>query len=49
MRRTITAADGNPEILAEHSPHRLHFSEGGARPLDMHGHRHGENETSTTP
>lgn len=44
LRRTLTTADVQPEVLAEHPQHRLHFAESGARPLDMHGHRHTENE-----
>lgn len=41
MRRQITSADAPQPIPIEHPPRRLHFSEGGARPLDMHGHTHG--------
>lgn len=40
MRRTLTVDDVQDESLSEHPQHRLHFSEGGARPLDMHGHSH---------
>ncbi len=42
MRRALTDADLQDETLDEHSHHRLHFSEGGARPIDMHGHTHQE-------
>lgn len=42
MRRAITSADVQNSSLTEHPQHRLHFSESGARPLDMHGHRHGQ-------
>lgn len=40
MRRTLTGADAQHPALVEHPQERLHFSEGGARPLDMHGHTH---------
>ena len=42
MRRAITSDDVQHPSLMEHPQHRLHFSESGARPLDMHGHRHGQ-------
>jgi ribosomal protein S18 acetylase RimI-like enzyme len=42
MRRSLTDADLQDETLAEHSHHLLHFSEGGGRPIDMHGHTHEE-------
>lgn len=41
MRRTLTNADAHHPALVEHPQERLHFSESGARPLDMHGHTHG--------
>lgn len=42
MRRALTDADAQPSAADEHPPQRLHFSESGARPLDMHRHRHGQ-------
>lgn len=42
MRRALSAEDALVDLLPTHSHQRLHFSEGGARPLDMHerAHRH---------
>ena len=40
MRRALTSADAQHASPAEHPQQRLHFSESGARPLDMHGHTH---------
>ncbi|MDP9316971.1 MAG: GNAT family N-acetyltransferase [Chloroflexota bacterium] len=45
LRRTLTTADVQPEDVVEHAQHRLHFSESGARPLDMHGHSHAPSES----
>jgi GNAT superfamily N-acetyltransferase len=42
MRRVLTDDDLPEDAAREHLHDRLHFSEGGERPLDMHGHRHGE-------
>lgn len=46
MRRALTATDGQAPAPVEHPQERLHFSEGGARPLDMHGHSHTIDESS---
>jgi|GEM_PF-1070644 len=40
MRRPLIEADGYDETPARYAHHRLHFSEGGARPLDMHHRSH---------
>jgi GNAT superfamily N-acetyltransferase len=40
MRRTLSADDALEDFLPIHSHERLHFSEGGARPLDMHERAH---------
>jgi ribosomal protein S18 acetylase RimI-like enzyme len=42
MRRALSADDAQVDLLPTHFHQRLHFSEGGARPLDMHerAHRH---------
>jgi ribosomal protein S18 acetylase RimI-like enzyme len=41
MRRMLsTDAHAPTDARSDHAPDRLHFSEGGERPLDMHGHRH---------
>ncbi|HEX6288273.1 MAG TPA: GNAT family N-acetyltransferase [Herpetosiphonaceae bacterium] len=40
MRRTLSESDVLEAPLATHSHRRLHFSEGGARPLDMHERAH---------
>ncbi|MBV9791995.1 MAG: GNAT family N-acetyltransferase, partial [Chloroflexi bacterium] len=42
IRRALSADDALVDLLPTHSHQRLHFSEGGARPLDMHerAHRH---------
>jgi ribosomal protein S18 acetylase RimI-like enzyme len=42
LRRHLSADDAIAETTHEHPQHRLHFSEGGERPLDMHGHRHAD-------
>jgi GNAT superfamily N-acetyltransferase len=42
MRRALTSADAQHHSPIEHPQHRLHFSESGARPLDMHGHTHSQ-------
>ena len=47
MRRALTASDELDETLAKHAHHRLHFSEGGARPLDMHEHTHSHDAGET--
>lgn len=48
MRRWITQADLQDDVQTEHSHHRLHFSEGGGRPIDMHGHTHEEEPRTTS-
>lgn len=40
MRRSLSADDALVDLLPTHSHQRLHFSEGGARPLDMHERAH---------
>ena len=41
MRRDLVPnAYQSPEPASRHVPSRLHFSEGGERPLDMHDHQH---------
>jgi GNAT superfamily N-acetyltransferase len=47
MRRTLSADDALEDFLPIHSHQRLHFSEGGARPLDMHERAH-SNHTGET-
>ncbi len=47
MRRFLSDSGPAVEQIAEHSHQRLHFSEGGARPIDMHGHRHTERDPGT--
>ncbi len=42
LRRTLTGEQALHEVPAEHPHQRLHFSEGGARPLDMHEYIHTE-------
>ena len=44
LRRSLTTADVQPEHIVEHVQHRLHFSESGGRPFDMHGHSHAPSE-----
>ncbi len=44
MRRFLSDTGPTVEPTADHSHQRLHFSEGGARPIDMHGHRHTERD-----
>jgi GNAT superfamily N-acetyltransferase len=40
MRRLLTADDLPDDLPLDHEGDRLHFSEGGARPFDMHDHTH---------
>ncbi len=40
MRRVLTTEELVDDLPREHADDRLHFSEGGARPLDMHEHAH---------
>ncbi len=40
MRRTLSDEEQEPAARAFHHAGRLHFSEGGARPLDMHKRTH---------
>jgi RimJ/RimL family protein N-acetyltransferase len=44
MRHLLTQADVQEETLTKHPHHQLHFSEGGGRPIDMHGHTHQEGQ-----
>ncbi len=49
MRHALADDDIEDEALGKHSYHRLHFSERGARPLDMHerAHRHHEGDPTS--
>lgn len=48
MRRVLTRSEALGEVRPKHSHQRLHFSERGARPLDMHEHTHSNHEGDPT-
>jgi GNAT superfamily N-acetyltransferase len=48
MRRVLIKSDTLDESRSKHAHYRLHFSESGARPLDMHERAHSNHEGDST-